>query len=140
MTWSRSPTGRYVAKPSGRSTTGPVPPSDPYLRALDETALALLDRHDQNELLETIVERSTALLGTSHGFVYLLEPDGASVVLRIGTGLHAGQLGFGLAIGEGLAGMVVSMGKPVSIDAYDTWPGRSMTAPSGGSVPWSGCR
>ena len=42
--------------------------ADPYLRALDETAIALLDRTTrQDDLLETILLRATALLGTPHG-------------------------------------------------------------------------
>ncbi len=47
--------------------------ADPYLRALDETALALLDHHDPDRLLDVIVGRAIALLGTPHGFLYLRE-------------------------------------------------------------------
>ncbi len=38
----------YLAKPEGRTAVGAQSPADPYLRALDETALALLDRHDSD--------------------------------------------------------------------------------------------
>ena len=43
----------------GRSAVGRESLADPYLRALDETALALLDRHDSTVLLETILTRAT---------------------------------------------------------------------------------
>ena len=36
----------YLAKPDGSRDGRPRVTADPYLRALDETALALLDRHD----------------------------------------------------------------------------------------------
>ena len=59
---------------------------DPYLRALDETALALLDRRDPAVLLETILTRACALLGTPHGYIHLAEPDGRGLEVRHGTG------------------------------------------------------
>ena len=47
---SRSPTGRCTwSSPRAAPRLGPEPLADPYLRALDETALRLLDRHDQDE-------------------------------------------------------------------------------------------
>ena len=46
--------------------------------------LALLDRHDPAVLLETILTRATALLGTPHGFIYLVDPDGDGLVVRHG--------------------------------------------------------
>ena len=82
----------YLAKPEGRTAAGRESPADPYLRALDETALALLDRHDSTVLLETILSRATALLGTPHGYIYLGEPDG-SLVVRHGSGVFENLLG-----------------------------------------------
>ena len=125
----------YQVKPiDGRVTDGAL--ADPYLRALDETALALLDHHDPDRLLDVIVGRAIALLGTPHGFLYLREPDGDEVEVRVGTGLFDGYLGRRMGINEGLAGRVVTTGRPLSIDDYDTWEGRSPTLPSGifGSV------
>ena len=127
----------YLLKPGdphGRRAEGGL--ADPYLRALDETALALLDRHDQEDLLDTIIGRATALLGTPHGFVQLLDGDGASTVIRSGTGLYAGLLGTSLPLSEGLAGAVMRDERPLAVDDYDGWAGRSATLPSGtfGSV------
>ena len=45
--WSRWPTGPSTSpSPRAAPRVGPRVTADPYLRALDETALALLDRHD----------------------------------------------------------------------------------------------
>jgi diguanylate cyclase (GGDEF)-like protein len=109
---------------------------DPYLRALDETALALLDHHDPERLLDAIVGRATALLGTPHGYIYLREPDDDSIVVRVGAGIFEDYLGFSTAVGEGLGGTVVATGVSLAIDDYDAWEGRSPVLPRGifGSV------
>ncbi|HJW23205.1 MAG TPA: GAF domain-containing protein, partial [Candidatus Limnocylindrales bacterium] len=121
----------YLVKPGDRGhgrVDGVL--ADPYLRALDETALALLDRHDQDGLLDTIVARATALLGTPHGFVQLADPDGAGLVLRNGTGVFERFLGLRTTADEGLGGAVVRDGRPLAIDDYDGWSGRSARMPT----------
>jgi diguanylate cyclase (GGDEF)-like protein len=125
----------YLVKPVDRGQ-GSGALADPYLRALDDTAIALLDRRDQDGLLDTIIGRATALLGTPHGFIHLLEPDGSALVLRVGTGLYTSFLGMRMAPDEGLGGAVVSSGAAVAVDDYDVWPGRSPGLPPGvfGSV------
>ena len=82
--------------------------ADPYLRALDETALALLDRHDQDGLLDTIVGRATALIGTPHGFVQLVDPDSgrASSCATARASTNA-CVGLALAPDEGFGAAVV---------------------------------
>ncbi len=125
----------YQIKPAEARGTDDVL-ADPYLRALDETALALLDNHDPDRLLDVIVGRAIALLGTPHGFLYLREADEDEVEVRVGTGLFTGFLGRRMGINEGLAGRIVTTGRPLAIDDYDAWDGRSPTLPSGvfGSV------
>ena len=102
----------YLAKPAPRGGRR-RPADDPYLRALDETALALLDRRDSTILLETILTRACALLGTPHGYIYLAEPDGDELVLRHGTGLFAQGIGHRQRVDEGLGGEVYLTGTPV---------------------------
>jgi diguanylate cyclase (GGDEF)-like protein len=126
----------YQVKPTDRRRSDRAF-GDPYLRALDDTALALLDRHDHDDLLDTILGRATALLGTPHGFIDLLEPDDeGSLVLRVGTGLYTDLLGLRITLDEGLAGAVRRSAKPMVLPDYDHWPGRSPNAPVGlfGSV------
>jgi len=121
----------YLVKPGDRGhgrVDGVL--ADPYLRALDETALALLDRHDQDGLLDTIVARATALLGTPHGFVQLADPDGTGLVLRNATGMFEQFLERRTTIDEGLGGAVVRDGRPVAVDDYDHWDGRSRQLPT----------
>jgi hypothetical protein len=98
----------YLVKPDrGLLDTGLA---DPYLRALDDTALALLDRTDQDGLLATILARASALLGTPHAWIDLLELDATAFVMRIGTGAFADMQGSSLSAGDGVAGAIVRTG------------------------------
>ena len=119
----------YLAKPEGRTAVGSQSPADPYLRALDETALALLDRHDSTVLLETILTHATALLGTPHGYIYLAEPDESTLVVSHGSGMFTDFIGHRMTIDEGLGGQVFRTGAPLAVADYDTFPGRSPDMP-----------
>jgi diguanylate cyclase (GGDEF)-like protein len=120
----------YLAKPAARAADAGTTPDDPYLRALDETALALLDRRDSTTLLETILTRACALLGTPHGYIYIVEPDGAELVLRHGTGLFAQGVGHRQSVDEGLGGEVYLTGRPLAIDDYDAYVRRAGIVPA----------
>ncbi|HEY8988167.1 MAG TPA: diguanylate cyclase, partial [Candidatus Limnocylindrales bacterium] len=118
----------YLAKPSKRADESEAR-RDPYLSALDETAIALMDRRDPDDLLETIIVRAAALLGTAHGFIYLVEPDGAHLVVRHGIGLFADFLGHQMSIDKGLSGTVFREGRPVAVGDYDAWRDRDADLP-----------
>ncbi len=119
----------YLAKPSSRAGTADASRHDPYLAALDQMAIALMDRHEPTELLETILSRAAALLGTPHGYIYLVEPDDQSLVCRHGIGVFARFVGYRLALADGVGGMVVRERRAVSIDDYDAWSGRASDLP-----------
>ncbi|MEO8571355.1 MAG: EAL domain-containing protein [Chloroflexota bacterium] len=121
----------YLAKPVGRSADGLEPHTDPYLRALGETALSLLDRHEPTVLLETIMTRASSLLGSPHCYIYLVEPGDEELVIRHGTGLFSTFIGHRMSIQDGLAGQVYRTSGPAAVDDYDTWKGRSLTLPGG---------
>ena len=116
----------YLVKPAHERLA--LAAGDPYLRALDETALALLDRSDQEGLLSTILDRASALLNAPHGFVDLMEPDGSGFVLRVGTGKFADLLGWRVEADESFDGEIQRTGKPLALDDYESWPGHSDVA------------
>ena len=120
----------YLAKPASRSDDREAVLRDPYLAALDETAIALMNRHEPEELLETIISRAAALLGTPHGFIYLLEPDGLSLVVRHGIGLFVDFLDHRMPVDSGLSGLVYREGKSVAVDDYDAWTHRAGDMPT----------
>jgi len=93
-----------------------------YLATLNETALALMNRLELDDLLKTIVTRAGALVGTPHGFVCLLEPEGADMVVQVGVGILNQYVGHRRRRGEGLVGKVWQTGKPLAVKDYGTWP------------------
>jgi diguanylate cyclase (GGDEF)-like protein len=91
--------------------------------ALHETTLALLDRRNPEELFETIVERAGRLLGTQHGYLYLLDPNGAELRVHVGTGIFREVGDPRLAVGGGRGGGVAETGEPLVVDDYSSWAG-----------------
>jgi PAS domain S-box-containing protein len=101
------------------------------LASLHDTALGLINRLDPDDLLEAIVSRAGALVGTPHGYIYLADPAGEEMVVTVGTGVFRSFLGFRLRPGEGLGGTVWQTGESLRIDDYDDWPNRSSAFPRG---------
>ncbi len=96
------------------------------LAALNETALALIDRLDLESVLEAIVVRAGALVGCPDGWISLREPDSETLVTRIGTGVFVDCVGDRVTRGEGIGGHVLASGEPVAVDDYRSWLGRSV--------------
>jgi PAS domain S-box-containing protein len=95
-----------------------------YLTALHETSLGLIDRLDEEELLEAILHRAALLTGTRHGYIYLLEPGQKKMQMRVGMGFFKAQLGLRVELGEGMGGKVWQSKKPLLVDDYRSWEGR----------------
>ncbi len=94
------------------------------LKALHETSLGLIAKLDKEELLEIILERAGALSGTTHGYIYLLEPGQDTMQMVVGKGFFKSQLGRRVALGQGMGGWVWQTEKPVLVEDYKVWPGR----------------
>lgn len=95
-----------------------------YLTALHETSLALLDKLDPQELLQTILERAAALAGAAHGYIFLLAGNGDRMEIQVGMGTFSDQPGLTVRRGEGLSGKVWQTGQPMLVDDYQHWPDR----------------
>jgi signal transduction histidine kinase/DNA-binding response OmpR family regulator/HPt (histidine-containing phosphotransfer) domain-containing protein/PAS domain-containing protein len=96
-----------------------------YLAALHATTLGLMSRLDLSELLQDIVSRAGQLLGTPHGFMYLLEPGQEEIEQKVGLGIFASGIGYRLKRGQGLSGRVWQRGQPMVVVDYDAWEHRS---------------
>ena len=113
-------------------TTAPAPWRAPYparsarhaaeLAAFQEIAHGLIDRLDVDGVLETILERAAALVGTPDAYLYL--PDGDDLVVRFGIGQFGPQVGYRLGRGSGLAGRVFETGEALAVEDYQAWTGR----------------
>jgi PAS domain S-box-containing protein len=95
-----------------------------YLSALHETALALMNRLDLADLLQTIVARAAQLLGAAHGYISLVGPSAEQIEIKVGVGFYSQHIGYISKQGEGLTGKVWQTGQLLVVDDYDTWPGR----------------
>ncbi len=82
-------------------------------------------------LLQVIIARAGQLLGTPHGFLYLVTPDASEIEMKVGLGLFADGRELRLRPGEGLCGRVWLTGEALAIADYDAWEGRSPQHPPG---------
>jgi signal transduction histidine kinase/CheY-like chemotaxis protein/PAS domain-containing protein len=96
-----------------------------YLAALHDTTLGLISRLDLNESLQAIVSRAAQLLGTPHGFIFLLEPGREEIEQKVGTGIFADTIGNHLSRGQGVSGQVWETGKAVVVEDYEAWEHRA---------------
>ena len=95
-----------------------------YLTALHETFLGLIDHLDKEKLLEAVLQRAAMLIGTEHGFIYLLEPGDSEMQMQVGMGFFKSQLGLRVKPGEGMGGKVWEVEHPLLVADYQSWDGR----------------
>lgn len=95
------------------------------LAALHETTLGLISRLEPTSLLEAVLSRAAALIGTPHAYLYAVDESADQLVVRAGIGVFAEYLGYRLSRGEGLAGRVWDSGEPMSVEDYGRWAGRA---------------
>ncbi len=91
------------------------------LATLHLTALGLIEGLDLKSVLETIVAGACSLVGTPHGYLYLV--DGDELELRIHLGGFESSGRFRIKRGAGISGRVWATGETVAIDDYTAWPG-----------------
>jgi len=106
------------------------------LAILQALSLDLTSVHELPILLRGIVEKAVQLLGAEGGGLYLCEPEQEQI--RLYVELHGApeeMIGIAFRYGEGAAGLVAASGKPLIIDDYRTWAGRSPVFES--SQPYS---
>jgi len=96
-----------------------------YLAALHATTLGLISRLDLSDLLEDIVKRAGQLLGTPHGFMFLLAPGEEEFEQKVGLGVFAETIGVRLERGEGASGRAWMTGEPMVVADYDALESRA---------------
>jgi len=85
------------------------------LSFLHEFSKLLTTARNWDELMRTIVDRTTDALGVEVCSVYLMERDAARLRLAATNGLDRDQIGtVTLAVGEGLTGSAAEIGQPVA--------------------------
>ncbi len=85
------------------------------LAFLHEFAQLATETRNWDELMRTLVDRTTVALGVEVCSFYLLDRDGARLTLAATNGLDRAQVGrVSLAVGEGLTGRAAAERQPVS--------------------------
>ncbi len=85
------------------------------LSFLHEFAKLLTTARNWDELMRTIVDRTTDALDVEVCSVYLMERDRAQLRLAATNGLDRDQVGsVSMAVGEGLTGLAALLGRPVA--------------------------
>jgi signal transduction histidine kinase len=131
---SASPGSDSPASASPSSATpalaGPSPAASgrvKQLAFLHEFAQLLTEARDWDELMRTLVDRTTAALGVEVCSFYLLDRDGARLTLTATNGLDREQVGrVSLAIGQGITGRAARTHQPVmtrdvTVDPQFSW-------------------
>jgi PAS domain S-box-containing protein len=95
-----------------------------YLSALHDTALGLMNRLELRDVLEAIVSRAAALVGTGEGCIYLVHPLEGELELHVGLGAFRDRIGERVQLGEGMSGRVWEHGEPLLVEDYARWEGR----------------
>jgi diguanylate cyclase (GGDEF)-like protein/PAS domain S-box-containing protein len=91
------------------------------LTSLHETAMGLMHRLDLDDVLEIIMSSVTKLLGTSDGFINLVNEEQGMFIRKFGIGRFTQDRTWQTKITEGLLGQVYSTRQIVIVDAYEMW-------------------
>ena len=94
------------------------------MAALQETTIELLSHLDLDTLLGKIVNRAGTLIGTSGGYLDLVDEASGQLRPKVGIGILTKSLTYTVQPGEGVAGTVWQSGAPLLVDDYDQWSGR----------------
>ncbi|MCI0559942.1 MAG: GAF domain-containing protein, partial [Nitrososphaera sp.] len=107
-----------------RQVEGELRQQNEYLTALHETTLDLMNRLELDDLLEAIVKRAGALVGTQHGYVFLVETGETVLEMKVGVGVYSKLIGQRIKPGEGFNGRIWQTGQSLVVEDYSVWPGR----------------
>jgi PAS domain S-box-containing protein len=93
--------------------------------ALYEITRDLTAHQELETLLQTVMERASALIGASGGGIYLFDAAREELELVVTEGEHTPARGSTLRPGESIAGQVAQTRSPMLVDDYQKWPERA---------------
>src|SRR3989304_5812953 len=100
------------------------------LRRLQEVSLRLLSQLEVEPCLECVVSGIVELLGADFGGIYRYDAERQE--LRPWLPLNFPEdAKYAAKPGEGMSGKIVLSGRPMKVDDYDSWEGRSPNRPKG---------
>lgn len=96
-----------------------------YLSALHETALALMNNLDTNQLLESMMLKAGELVGTQNGYIALRDEVTGRFILTVAIGFYTRDIGLVLTPGVGVMGQVMVYGETCIVNNYPVWASRN---------------
>jgi len=87
--------------------------------------LGLINRLNLQDLLQALISRAGQLLGTPHGFIYLVDSEKQVLECRVGVGIFEKVIGSTLKLGQGLSGRIWETGRSLFIEDYQNWAQRA---------------
>jgi signal transduction histidine kinase len=126
------PAAPLAAAPPAVSTSSATPSTIPLalvdrLAFLHEFASLATHARDWDELMRTVVDRTTLAMGVEVCSFYLLDRDGQNLTLAATNGLDVTQVGrVSLALGQGITGRAAAqrtpvMSRDVTVDERFSW-------------------
>ena len=94
------------------------------LQALYENSLRLSVQRETPDLLRVIAEQAVGLFDAEVAGLYSYDPQSQELTLAVAVGYLREYVGARLKPGEGLAGQVLTSGRPMTVDDYRDWPGQ----------------
>ena len=114
----------------------PVEPNEPqlhnqedYITLLKNASMTIVNSGDQNDIMIAVANHGAKLLGTKHGFIYLVNDVNSKLELAACTSSVGDFLTPEIKMGESLAGKVWMTGEPGIVTNYGDWKDRSIAAP-----------
>jgi len=102
------------------------------MASLYRMAIDVTSQLDLEHLLQSLVRRTTEILGGSSGGFYLYRPSQDDLRLVVTYSMDPIWMGTVLKRGEGLSGKVLESGQVMSVEDYRTWEGRAACFDGGG--------
>lgn len=94
------------------------------LRVLHNTALALLNRLDLNDLFNHILEQAREIIRTDDISLFLMMEDGLALERVASIGIGSNLMRQRIGLDEGLCGLVWQSGQSIVVDDYANWSRR----------------
>ena len=91
------------------------------LKALHDTAMGLMHRHEPEDLLQQIVAGASELVGTPHAFIYRLDKQKKVFRRSHGSGIFAQDINRERSVDQGIVGEAYQTGAPVIVNDYQEW-------------------
>ncbi len=95
------------------------------LEALQKISLKVQAQPEPDALLTSVVEEATQLLQVQGGLVWFLDTDRITLRVVVSYNLDQNYTGRTIRMGTDIAGRVLLLGEPVSVDNYQIFAGRS---------------